>query len=1019
MYIADHLVFKHRSDLEIPDYEHLWADVKLRDKTFAINAFYRPPLNTAEAQNNFLNKSEIILSRLNNHNCTHRIIASDLNFGNIFCKYPILEPKPLDATAPDLFASYGLTQIIDIPTRVTETSSSLIDLFFTDKTEDIVIQGTLPPISDHDGILCSFNITDQKTKARTKTIFDYKNIDLIGLTNHLKDYDFDRQILSLSVEAQVPALTALLIEASHNFLPSITITLRPNDQSWSNSFTRLLQRKKNRSYQFYKKVNSKYLSVISSPIPNHEVVTRLLLKKNKAFKHSRHEANRSLKENRRAKSQFFFNVNTTMNNNNISAKKKFNILTKLMKTNKYTSIPPLVENNEVVQDPLSKSNIFNQFFSSKSSVNSPDDEPPVLDKKDLVSTLGSINTSPIEISKIIRTLKRSPMSQCQVPAKFLDLISSVIKKPLAKIMNNLFDSSHYPNDWKLSHVTPIYKKKGQKCDKSSFRPISLLPTLSKVAESVIHQRLLSHCLDNNIISERQGAYLKGDSTIHQLLYLVNHIRQTWGKGNLIHGLFLDISAAFDKIWHKGLLAKLEQIGIEDKLLGLFTSYLHNRKQVVVIDGVKSEVQTILAGCPQGSKLGPLLFIIFINDILEDIESEVIIFADDTTILAAGKDPNETAAQLSRDIIKLNNWANKWKVTFNASKTKDIIFSIKTYPNTPPLIFGNNEIERVTTHRHLGVILTSNLDWSKQVNDVCLRANRKLNILRSIKYLKRKTLDVLYKLTIRSVIDYGLPIYYNNLKQTEIRRLSQLQYRAGKVVTGAYHLTSQVKLEAELGWETIGKRADMLGLSIFQKIHMNMSRPLIKTCMPQLTITTYNLRSEGKYPHPKYTNAKHYNSFFPYYTRLWNSLDRNIRIISDMDTFKDSIKLIYKPIKHKHYHLGSKYGNMLITRLRVGRSLLNAHSFPIGLSESPACDCGSSQESTQHVLLSCPLYSSERQLMLDQVTTLVPGFLQKSLKQQTDILLFGLSPDTTNFFIKNPSLTNSVQAFLIRLIRFES
>ena len=270
-----------------------------------------------------------------------------------------------------------------------------------------------------------------------------------------------------------------------------------------------------------------------------------------------------------------------------------------------------------------------------------------------------------------------------------------------------------------------------------------------------------------------------------------------------------------------------------------------------------------------------------------------------------------------------------------------------------------------------------------------------------------------------MIDYVLPIYYNNLRQTEIRRLSQLQYRAGKVVTGAYHLTSQVKLEAELGWETIGKRADMLGLSIFQKIHMNMSRPLIKTCMPQLTITTYNLRSEGKYPHPKYTNAKHYNSFFPYYTRLWNSLDRNIRIISDMDTFKDSIKLIYKPIKHKHYHLGSKYGNMLNTRLRVGRSLLNAHSFPIGLSESPACDCGSSQESTQHVLLSCPLYSSERQLMLDQVTTLVPGFLQKSLKQQTDILLFGLSPDTTNFFIKNPSLTNSVQAFLIRLIRFES
>ena len=160
------------------------------------------------------------------------------------------------------------------------------------------------------------------------------------------------------------------------------------------------------------------------------------------------------------------------------------------------------------------------------------------------------------------------------------------------------------------------------------------------------------------------------------------------------------------------------------------------------------LQDIKAGCPQGSRLGPLLFIIYINDICKDIESEIIIFADDTTLLASGPNTTDTSEQLSRDLLKINEWAAKWKETFNPNKTKDIIFSDKTLPDCPPLVFNNTQIERVNKHRHLGIILTPNLDWSAQVNDVCLKANRKINILRCAKFLKRQTLDLLYKLTIR-------------------------------------------------------------------------------------------------------------------------------------------------------------------------------------------------------------------------------------------------------------------------------
>ena len=1019
VYVAQHLSYKHRHDLELPDFEHIWVDVRLKDQLFAINTFYRPPVNLANEKTRFLDFSEQVLLKLDSHNATNKIIACDMNYGNIYCKYPILEPKPLDDTAPDLYSSFGLTQIIDIPTRTTDTTMSLIDLFFTSKPDDVVIQGTLPSIADHEGILCSFNTTEQKALPRTKTIYDYKNIDFIALKKYIKDFDFDSKIFSLPVTEQVLAFTDVLTAAISQFVPTKTFTIRPNDQSWCNAFTRLLLRKKNRSYQFYKKVNSKYLSQNQNQNIDPEIMTKLLNKKNKAFKKSRQAANQSLKANRKAKSNFFNSINSTMTNSNISAKKKFSILIKLMKTNKYTSIPPIIDQNLSVQDPQSKANIFNNFFASKSTVPNPNDEPPILPQKDGVSVLKSINTSPIEVGKIIRTLKQSHMSHCGVPGKFLVCLDPVISKPLSALFNNLFNASLYPDQWKLSHVTPIYKRSGPKCDKSSFRPISLLPTLSKVCESVIHSRLLSHCLENNVISERQGAYLKGDSTIHQLLYIIHHIKQNWGKGHITHGLFLDISAAFDKIWHRGLISKLQQIGIEEKFLDLFKSYLSNRQQVVVVDGFKSNTSEIKAGCPQGSRLGPLLFIIYINDIIYNLESEIIIFADDTTLLASGCNSDETTAQLDRDIIKLINWSSKWKVSFNPKKTKDMIFSNKPAITAPPLMFNDTTIDRVSSHKHLGLYLTPTLDWSAQINYVCLKANRKLNILRSVKGLSRKTLDILYKLTVRSVLDYGLPIYYNNLRQTEIRRLQQLQYRAGKVVCGALHFTSQVKLEKELGWETIGARADILGLSIFHKIALGQTRPLIRKCMPQLDVfRTHITRSNGGFIPFHYTSTTFNNSFFPYHTKLWNSIPKEHKT-GDLPTFKDSIKTLFKPTKHKHYSYGSKLGNSFITQLRVGRSYLNGHSHSIGQSESPQCDCGDPHESPQHVLLSCPLYESERLILFNTVLPLIPGFYQKSLKVKTEILLHGISPDNPDSLPKNRLVTLSVQHFLMSIKRLET
>ena len=292
-----------------------------------------------------------------------------------------------------------------------------------------------------------------------------------------------------------------------------------------------------------------------------------------------------------------------------------------------------------------------------------------------------------------------------------------------------------------------------------------------------------------------------------------------------------------------------------------TMGLENRRQIVVVDGEKSEIEPIAAGVPQGSKLGPLLFLIYINDITENLESVIYIFADDTTILASGNNPTETSQILNRDLDKITTWASTWKVKFNAGKSKDMIFTKQIFNNVPPIIFNNEEVKRVTEHKHLGVYLTYNLDWGYNVQQVCLKANRKLSVLRRVKCLQRSTLDILYKL-----IDYCLPLYFHTLKLTEIKKLNRIQYRAAKLVSGALHLSSADRLNKELGWETISDRAKCLGLTLFHKIHRGETRPLITKLMP-----IKNQRSNANYI--QYPNKKQYYNkyFFPHFTKLWNNL----------------------------------------------------------------------------------------------------------------------------------------------------
>ena len=422
--------------------------------------------------------------------------------------------------------------------------------------------------------------------------------------------------------------------------------------------------------------------------------------------------------------------------------------------------------------------------------------------------------------------------------------------------------------------------------------------------------------------------------------------------------------------------------------------------------------------PQGSRLGPLLFIIYINDITENLESDILIFADDTSLLASGIDPAETAAMINRDLEKISEWAEKWKISFNAGKSKDMIFSNKILNNSPPITFDNSFVKRVNEHKHLGVYLSANLDWSRQIHEICLKANKKLAVLRSIRYLDRQTLDMLYKITVRSVIDYALPVFYHTLKQTEKARLENVQYQAAKLVTGAYNLSSKQKLNRDLGWETIQCRADILGLNIFHKIHVKETRPLIRDCMPKLDRDKdITLRSKIGYQPFKTKSDKFSKSFFPHFSKMWNSLANDItnKNIHDFKIFTNTLK----PKKIKHFSRGNKYTNSLLTRIRIGRSDLNQHKFTIGLTDSPECDCHFKEESPKHYFMDCFLYTQERQQLFKLIGHYIPKFEKTNKNVKLDIILNGLNSENDEFFHLNIILTKAVQNYILKTKRFET
>ena len=225
------------------------------------------------------------------------------------------------------------------------------------------------------------------------------------------------------------------------------------------------------------------------------------------------------------------------------------------------------------------------------------------------------------------------------------------------------ESGSFPSEWKKGNVVPIHKKGDKQCLKN-YRPISLLRISEKIFEKLIFNVMFKVFTENELISLNQSDFKPGDSCINQLLAITHEIYISFDEGFEVRGVFLDISKAFDKVWHEDLIFKLKQNGISGNLLNLLCDFMRNRKQRVFLNGQVIDWSDVNAGLPQGSILGPLLFLIYINDPSEGLSSNAKLFADDTSLFSVIYDNNTSALELNNDLAKINRWAFQWKMSFN-------------------------------------------------------------------------------------------------------------------------------------------------------------------------------------------------------------------------------------------------------------------------------------------------------------------------------------------------------------------
>ena len=459
-------------------------------------------------------------------------------------------------------------------------------------------------------------------------------------------------------------------------------------------------------------------------------------------------------------------------------------------------------------------------------------------------------------------------------------------KPLAPCLAILFNKSLktgvVPQDWRTANISPVFKK-GERYKPANYRPVSLTCICSKMLEHIVVSNLMKHFDQHNILTDCQHGFRSKRSCETQLLSLTQELHEQLENKKQIDMIVLDFSKAFDKVAHHRLLAKLDNFGVRGSLHQWIASFLLDRKQRVVVDGEASGWVKMESGVPQGTVLGPILFLAFINDLPEAVNSRVRLFADDCVMYRPIASTHDCTL-LQEDLDRLSCWEQKWCMTFNASKCSSITITRKKNKVIHDYVLHDTVLERTDTATYLGVELTSKLTWATHITRMCAKANRNLGFLRrNLQIQNRHIKEMAYKGLVRPVIEYCSPVW-NPHQQKYIDKIEMVQRRAARYTLNRNHISSVSSMLQELDWETTSCRRSRADLICFFKVQ----HKLIAVPSPSLIQRPNRQYSSSYYQIPFCSTEAYRQSFFPRAVRLWNSLPPTVQSLDSLDAFKAAI-----------------------------------------------------------------------------------------------------------------------------------
>ena len=434
------------------------------------------------------------------------------------------------------------------------------------------------------------------------------------------------------------------------------------------------------------------------------------------------------------KALYYDNLAKKLNNPLLQAKTYWSILKTFYNDKKIPLIPPLLVDDKFVTDIQKKANVFNKLFTEQCTPLNNNSSLPVNQLFLTHSRLMSLDFDEDELL-IIRALNINKVhGHDDISIRMIKICDKSLIKPLMLIFKKSIRSSYYPDIWKKSNVIPVHKKNDKRLV-NNYRPISLLPVFGKIFEKIIFNTIYNYLSKENLLNPNQSGFRPSDFCMNQLLAITHEIFEAFdcNPSLEVRSVFLDISKAFDNVWHEGLIYNIKSTGISGELLNLLENYLSDRYQRVVLNGQISSWTPVLAGVPQGSILGPLLFLIYIHDLPNALQSNAKLFADDTSLFAVANDKNVCANILNNDLLTISKWTFNWKMLFNPDPKKpaqEVLFSRKKQVQIHPTISLNNvEVQRVPFQKHLGFILDEKLNFNQHIEKI----NTGISVIKKLRY----------------------------------------------------------------------------------------------------------------------------------------------------------------------------------------------------------------------------------------------------------------------------------------------